>query len=82
VPVAVGYDLSQLTLELRAECIRENIRVDWRGTVSSSDAAKLIGWTPGHLANMRSYGKAPPHIEVNGKPRYRLAEIVKWELQA
>lgn len=51
------------------------------GRVSEADAAQLLGYSPGHLKNMRTEGKGPPsfRVGVNGcRVSYRLLDIAGW----
>jgi predicted DNA-binding transcriptional regulator AlpA len=45
------------------------------GLLSSSEAAKRLGLSLGHLQNMRSRGKGPDFIQLGRAVRYRPQDI-------
>ena len=67
--------------ELRSCCRDSGIPVSVTGTVTESEAARLLDRAPPTLANWR-YGDAPiPFRKVNGRVRYALSDLAAWMLE-
>jgi predicted DNA-binding transcriptional regulator AlpA len=50
--------------------------------ISTKDAAKLMGFTAGHLRNMRNFGGGPESIKVSYNcVMYEKGDVVEWIAQ-
>lgn len=66
---------------LLAACRELGCIITGDGRVSESDAAVLLGLTPGSLKNKRLLGCAPPHYRRpagNSRVSYRLTDLADW----
>lgn len=43
--------------------------------LTAVEAAKVLGITPGTLANWRAYGTGPKYVKVGGRVRYHVADV-------
>lgn len=51
------------------------------GRISESNMAMLIGYSPGHLKQLRTTGRGPPayRLGLNGcRVSYSIAEVAAW----
>lgn len=74
--------MTQSTLErLKEAADAAGVLVTADQRIAANDVARLIGWSPGHLANARSEGKGPPYYRIglgNSKISYRLDDVAAW----
>lgn len=47
-------------------------------SISTREVARLVGMTPGGLAEIRRRGGGPPYYRIGGRVRYRLADVRAW----
>ncbi|RYH17533.1 MAG: hypothetical protein EON54_27835 [Alcaligenaceae bacterium] len=69
------------TEQFRQFALRESLVVSGDGRVNEKAAAKLLGYSAGHLKNMRQEGKGPTFYSTGvagGRYSYRLCDLAAW----
>ena len=80
-PPADEVALERKLEELRLACSRGGITIGLMGTVTESDAARLLDRKPGTLRNWR-YGEGSlSFVMRNGRVRYALADLANWLIE-
>lgn len=66
---------------LEQSCRESGAWISGDGRIGEADAAALLGFSPGSMANMRAEGKAPSHFKLGGgghRVSYRLRDLAEW----
>ena len=72
---------AQTARALEAAARAAQMFVTGDGRVSETDCARLLGYSMGHMRNMRSEGRGPEvfRVGVSGcRLSYRLADVAMW----
>ncbi|WP_152984552.1 helix-turn-helix transcriptional regulator [Stenotrophomonas terrae] len=67
--------------QLRQQAEQQGMWLSADGRIGEADLAKLIGISPGTLANKRREGTAPDSFSLGGgrhKITYRLSDAARW----
>ena len=67
--------------KLRAACDDAGIVVSVTGTVTEADAARLVDRAPTTLANWRYAERSIPFRRINGRIRYALSDLARWQIE-
>jgi hypothetical protein len=47
-------------------------------TVDEADAGRHVGYSAGHMRNMRAQRRGPVFLRLKGRIRYRIADLDAW----
>ena len=75
--------IEKTTARLLAVCEKRGMALTADDRVSESDAALLLGYTPGSFKNLRStFGTGPAHYRrpagAGGRVSYRVEDLAAW----
>lgn len=46
--------------------------------MTESETSELTRFARGTLRNLRSRGEGPPYLKLNGRIRYKRADVIAW----